>query len=353
MDHERRPSPSRVPPACLLLAGVCLQGCLFSWGGRDAAGEEPRGTGEPYTFLYPTASSRLHLDSTYTVRWQASAAAGVDPVRLRLYRNDTLLGDVHGSLPASGDFAWDLAAARSLGGYATGSGSGYRLRIANASDTSRSAASPAFDLRSDRAGGLALLAPAQGAKVADSILRVAWTVFGDVGDSVGLQLYRGARRVADLGGPVRAAAGGYAWPVDTAAMPPGDGYRVRIFALSDPAIARMGPDFAYDTPFRSGAYAFIRPRAGDVWTAGESVELEWSVTGDPGETTAITLWRDAPREFVRGWTPIGTFETVRAFRAPSDLEDGTYRLRLASLADTALQAFSPAFAIRGGSPPRE
>lgn len=351
MAMSRRKSRLRIPPASLMLAGACLQACLFSWGGKEPGGvTKPQLFPGYYTFLFPTESSRLHLDSIYTVRWQASDSAGDGPVRMYMYRNDSLLGDFHSSLPATGSSDWNLAVTRFLGDHSLGADSGYRFRIVNLADTSRSAFGPRFTLYSDHSGSLELTSPAQGARVEDSILRIAWTVSGDVGDSVGLHLYLDSRMLTTLSKAVSAAAGEFFWTADLETMPTGDTYRIHIFALSNPAIGHMGPAFSIATPVRSGTYEFIRPRDGDVWTAGELVEIEWKVTGDPGTFTGLTLWRDAPREFIREWTPIGTFNAVQELRVPTDLADGSYRLRAASRVDSSLQAFSPAFFIQGGEP---
>jgi hypothetical protein len=61
----------------------------------------------------------------------------------------------------------------------------------------------------------------------------------------------------------------------------------------------------------------------------------------------LTLWRDDPRELIWGWTPIGTSNNQSQLNVPSDLAGGTYRLRIASLADSTLSAFSPPFILQG------
>lgn len=71
---------------------------------------------------------------------------------------------------------------------------------------------------------------------------------------------------------------------------------------------------------------------------------------NPGEYTVLTLWRDTPRERLKEWTAIGTFDSVQVLWAPPEFGNGTYRLRLASLLDSTLYAFSPAFSIQGAVP---
>ena len=61
---------------------------------------------------------------------------------------------------------------------------------------------------------------------------------------------------------------------------------------------------------------------------------------------AFTLWWDNPRRYVVGWTPTGTYNGSGQLNLPENPASGTYRLRFASLADSTLHAFSPAFYIQ-------
>lgn len=354
MSIIRRLFRSNGPLASFLFACYCLQGCLFSWGGQGEGAEISEDEGIPpigrgyYTFDQPIAASRMNLDSTYTVRWRASDSAGQGPVWISLYWNDMPLGLIVGSLKENGSYDWDLSAMQTLGGYLLGSGSGYRLRIVSDADSSKWDFSPGFTLYSDYAGSLRLIAPVQGARImGDSALRIAWTQSGNVGFRIGLQLYRDTSLVHTLDVSVPSAGGEYSWSSIPEWLPSEDGYRIRIFAVSDPSIGEMGPAFTITTPIRTGTYKFLRPRSGDIWLAGELGEVEWNVTGNPGSFSGLTLWRDSPRELVWGWTPGDTHGSPAQLNLPSSLARGTYRMRIASLADTTLFAFSSAFTIQG------
>jgi hypothetical protein len=108
-------------------------------------------------------------------------------------------------------------------------------------------------LYSDYTGSLQLTAPVQGAQVpADSALRIAWTLSGKVGSQVGLQLFRDTLLLQTLDVSVPAAGGEYFWSSIPGWLPSGDGYRIRIFSISDASIVQMGPAFTITVPARTG-----------------------------------------------------------------------------------------------------
>jgi hypothetical protein len=358
MSLSRRLFRAAAPPAAFLFACYGLQGCLFSWGGHGEGAEisveekNPHTGRGYYTFDRPAAATRMHLDSTHTVRWRASDSAVQGPVWLSLYWNEEILVPIQVSLTASGSFDWSPGAMGNLGEYRLGSGSEYRFRIESEADTSKWDFSPRFTLYSNYAGSLQLTVPAQGAQAGgDSALRIAWTLSGEVGSLVGLQLYQDSILVHTIDLSAPAAGGEYSWSAMPEWLRSGSGYRIRIFSMSDASIGQMGPAFTINIPARIGGYEFIRPQAGDIWEAGGVGEVEWKVTGNPGSYSGLTLWRDSPREVVWGWTPGDSHNSVRQVNIPSDLPsdlpNGIYRMRIGSLADTTLFAFSPAFTIQG------
>lgn len=359
MPSSRRPIRPIAPLAAFLLALCCLQGCLFSWGGKDPGGVVPVDGEKPpvgrgyFTISLPNASHRLHLDSIYTVGWRASDSAADGPVRISLFRNDVALGPLLSSLDDSGSFAWDLLGSRSLGDYRLGSGPDYRLRVVSEADSSHWDFSSPFTLYSDYAGSLELTSPGPGAQVrGDSTLRIAWKLSGTIGTRVGLQIHRGTGLVEGFS-PIIAPAGmnEYLWSEIPEWLPSGDDYRIRIFANSDPSIGQLGPAFTLTFPTPNGTYEFLRPGIGDTWLAGQVGEVEWRVTGNPGSTSLLTLWRDSPREYIMGWTPGDTFRASGTLSLPSDLVTGTYRMRISSWIDTTLFAFSQPFNIQEVVPP--
>lgn len=337
-----------------LLACCSLAGCLFSWGGKDAEEDKPDDVKPPavqgyYTIDFPAASSSVNLDSICTLKWRASDSAGNAPVRFFLYRNDSLLGEAAGSLLSSGSAEWDVAATKFLGDYRQGSGSDYRLRIVNYFDSAKWSLGPRFGIHSNYSGSLDIIAPVQGARaLVDSALHIAWSRSGNVGADLGLQLYRGDDWVMNLTTLAPASEGEYSWPEIQGSLPSGDDYRIRLFSMADPSIDRLSPAFTIFSPVRTATYEILLPRSGDIWVGGGYARVDWTVTGNPGSVSVMTLWRDDPREFVMGWTAIDTYHPPEQLNVPADVPGGTYRVRVASLADSTQFGFSPPFIIQGG-----
>jgi hypothetical protein len=232
-------------------------------------------------------------------------------------------------------------------GKIVGPGTGYRLRVVNEADSSKSDFGPLFSLYSEYTGSLVLTAPAAGAQVrGDSGIRIAWTSSGKVGDEVRFALYRDTTMVWDMGIIAPTAEGEYFWSLVPEWLPSGDGYRFRIYSTSNGSIGQMGPAFTLMLPVLYGTYEFVRPRSDDIWVAGGMGDVEWNVTGSPGAATLLTIWRDSPREVVWGWTPGDTHSTKTQVEVPASLAAGTYRMHAGSVADTTLAAFSEPFTIR-------
>lgn len=259
-------------PALACLISALFQGCFPSLGGENEKSPDQAFSGS-YRFEAPAASARLDLDSIYPIRWSAGDAAGSGAVRLSVYRKGAFLGDLSASLPAQGGYAWNLPASRSLGGYRLGSGTGYRLRLANVADSTRQAFSDSFTILSRYSGSLALIAPAEGFRTRiDSALTVSWSSAGDIGGEVGLQLFKDTALVKTFAAPVPAASGTYVWPAAEAPAGPGDDYRIRVFSIADPSIERTGPAFGLAYPL-SGSFAFLRPAEGDTVMADSVIRI--------------------------------------------------------------------------------
>jgi Na+-transporting NADH:ubiquinone oxidoreductase subunit NqrB len=325
-----------------------LQACLFSSGGKRQGGPDPVARGF-YEFGNPASGVSLSLDSTYQVQWTASDSAGTGSVRLSVYQGDVFLGNLSTALPASGVYSWSLSASRSLGGWRLGSGSGYRLRIVNASDSSKWDFSPAFTLISRYNGAISLTAPARGAKAkVDSGLVISWSTSGEIGPYVGLQLYKDTVLARTIVTTLSATLGTYPWTAALSTLGSGDDYHIRIFASYDPSISQMGPAFRISSSW-SGSFSFRYPGEDDTLTAGTVGSAAWTMTGNPGTTAQLSLWRDSAQVSPLVTAYVGTADST-TWSVSAGLTSGRYRLRLTSTSDPAIYAFSPAFYVIGADP---
>jgi hypothetical protein len=330
-----------------LLAALALQGCIFSsHGGGDGAS---RGSGH-YVFYNPTAFSNLSLDSTYQVSWSVADSGSADGVRLSVYKGDDFVGNLGSFLGSARTYVWSLPATRIVGGYRLGSGAGYRLRITDLLDSSKWDFSPSFSIYSSYTGSLALTAPEKGARAKlDSSFRITWTATGNVGSSVGLQLYKDTVLAYTLTTSAFASAGAYTWASLSSPLGSGEDYHIRIFAYADPSISQTGPAFAISSPW-SGSFAFKSPGSGDTLKAGATAKAAWTVSGNPGPSMQLTLWNaDSVQEPGFAYGVPASADSV-FWAPPVGLSSGRYRLRLSSSSDAGLYAFSPYFYVKGSDP---
>jgi hypothetical protein len=299
------------PLACALSWPTLLlfQGCFFSLGGENETAPD-RSLSGYYGFSFPLPSARLDLDSSYPVRWSVSGAAGNGPVRLSVFRGNVFLGNLSTSLASEEGYTWSLPATRSLGDYRLGSGSGYRLRLANIADSARQGFSDSFSIVSRYSGTLALTAPGPGSRARiDSALTLSWSAAGRIGGTVGLQLFKDAVLVRLIADSIPAEAGSYVWPSVSVPAGPGNGYRIRIFAESDPSIDRTG-----------GAFV-LASAASDTSTRGIDPDIYES---DDSLASAKTIGTDGASQ--RRTLPAGDVDLIRFNTAPGKF----YRIGLAA-----------------------
>ena len=329
----------------LSLPLLALQGCIFSSGGNHGQ----QANHGYYSFINPTALSDWSLDSSYQVQWMATGAADSGMAILSLYKDDTLISGLSTYQSVAGSYLWSLSLTRTLSGYRLGSGTGYRLRVANAIDTTQWDFSPTFTIHSAYSGKLELTSPKKGAQAKlDSTLRITWTATGTVGSLVGLQLLKDTALAYSLATSTSATAGSYTVTTLYSSLGSGDDYHIRIYAYSDPSISQTGPAFTISSNY-SGSFEFTSPGANDTLTAGMTAKAVWTVSGNPGDYAQITLWHDSTSIPSFSYS-VSASDNSYFLNIPGGLSSGRYRLRLTSSSDAGIFAFSPAFFVRGADP---
>ncbi len=203
---------------------------------------------------------------------------------------------------------------------------------------------------------------------------IRWTSSGVSGD-IRLVLFDGDRRVDAITTGILATRGEYLWTAGSHAggvAPEGSNYRVRIVVAGGDGI-----DDYSDHPFRlvssttgggdvDAAITVDRPRSGDVFTIGQTTEIQWTSPAaesgvDIGNTVALSaIHLPDQREFMirnfRDNRPGAN--SYRWFIEPPVFHDfaGDFRIRVVS--SSGLRAESPVFRLEstgdeGGShPPR-
>jgi hypothetical protein len=345
----RKPFTKTIMAACAaVLMALYTQGCLFS--------NDKKSTGTPeeafhgfYTVAFPSIQHRLHLDSTYNVVWTASDSVKKDPVVLTLYQGTRLLANLGGFSIATGSYSWSLPLSRSTSGYRFGSGSDYRLKIMSSVDSTKWDYSQPFTVYSDYSGNISVSSPAAGetAKL-DSILAIHWTAGAQAATMVGMQLYKDtvlARTITTSS----ANSGSYTWTSVRSSLGSGDDYHVRVFSMNDPAISGLSAAFRIASMY-SGTITVGSPRAGESLVAGASSQVAWTVTGDPGSTVSIALYRDSTYVSSLSSFSSATEGALSWLVTGGATTSSKYRIKVTSDADQGIYGYSEYFTITGLAP---
>lgn len=336
----------------VLFASLCfllgLQGCKL-FGSDDNKPETQTPTYRGYfRIASPVAGDRLKLDSNQTLLWAPSDSVLESNVRISLFKDDKLVATLVSSATNSGAYIWRPITSSASSGYRWGSGDNYRIRIASTVDTSLWDMSGAFSLGSQYSGSVAVTSPAAGAQVRmDSTYAIRWETSGEVGTYFGIQVYKDTLLLTTLTSLAQ-PSGYYLWSSISAYLSSygsGGDYRIRVFSVSNPAIANYSSPFSIVSSY-SGGFKVNAPEAGDTLTAGVSSTVSWSATGNPGTGARITLWRDSVQTSTLSSSNL-TSGSLTFTPSISLVSSNRYRIRVASISDPGIFAYSGYFRISG------
>jgi hypothetical protein len=330
-----------------ILAALVLQACGLVGNDSDAPGG---GTSRGFFDISaPGRLGALHLDSTYRVDWVPSPEAEGGTVRIALYREDDFRVQASASAGNSGTFTLSLPSLRIQSAYRIGSGSRYRLRISSVSDTGKWDFSPYFTLYSDYSGSIGVTTPEDGSVARlDSSLSIRWSRSGKAGTYAGIQLFKDTSLVLTVT-TTASENGFYSWPRVQTSQGSGEGYRIRVFSVSDPAISGMSEPFRIASSY-DGTLSVTDPGSGDTLTAGSYAHIGWDVDGNAGNYASLHLYRDSVLvRSISGSVSLAS-DSMTWMVTPGLASGSRYRARMTSLSDAGIHAFSEYFSIRGVDP---
>lgn len=339
-------------PACTFAVFVAALFALFTQGCKLTEGD---GNGDPnapvfhgyFTVSFPTFYSRLNLDSIYQVLWSPSDSVADDEVNIALYRDGKFLAPLTSATLNNGNYSWSLPFTRSNSGYKVGSGSSYRLKFTSVSDTSKWDFSQAFSIYSRYTGILSMTAPAANAEAKiDSSLAIRWQATGDIGSSVGIQLYKDTVLVATVAS-YAANSGYYQWSRVTTPLGSGNDYHIRVFSAYDPSIASVSPAFRISSGYLGG-FEVTFPRAGDTIVAGQYSKVTWKVAGNPGSSFSVMLYRDSTLVSYISYEVSG--DSVTLYGNAGLATSSRYRIKIVSVSDPGIFSYSGFFTVKGTDP---
>ncbi|MDB5049444.1 MAG: hypothetical protein JWO30_2515 [Fibrobacteres bacterium] len=331
-----------------VLIAVSIQGCLFS-SDKSATGV-PGDTYHGYYFVSsPSAVSRLFLDSTYKVDWSVSDSLVSSAVVISLYQGSRMLATL-ANLPAgSTTYSWNVPLAKSTSGYLFGSGSGYRLRFTCAADTAKWDYSQSFSVYSSYTGSLAVTSPAADAEVKmDSAYAIQWKSTGAIGTSVGIQLYKDTSLSRSIT-TFSSNTGSYTWSGTKSTQGSGNDFHIRVYSAVDPGISALSPAFRIASTY-NGSITVGFPRSGDTLIAGVASKTTWTVTGNLGTYVSIALYRDSTLVSNVSSSALATSDSTNWSVAGGIPTSSRYRIKLASVSDPGIFAYSAYFSVKGTDP---
>lgn len=331
-----------------LLIPLLFQNC-GTLGGESGGKPPQTKTKGWFAISSPTNGHRLNLDSTYRVVWTPSDSAIGGNVRISLYQEEKFIVNLSTSAANNGSYSWNLPTTRSQSGYKFGTGSNYRLKIANSVDSIKWDFSQFFKVYSNYSGSLSLIAPTENTQVIlDSALAIRWTSTGSPGSSVGILLFKDIISVATIS-PSVSNSGFYAWPRVTKTLKPASDYRIRVISNSDPSISGLSLPFRISSSF-NGGFQISKPGSGDTLLAGASTKIVWHVSGNPGVYASLNLYRDSIHVRTISSSVLAASDSL-VWPIPLGLSTGSgYRIKITSQSDTGVSSFSVAFFVKGSTP---
>lgn len=295
----------------------------------------------------PTAAENgiLDLDSAYEIAWTKGDAATAPAVDIFLYQGDSLIARIAANQPTAAGSYKPLTFGKGL----IGSGQRYRIKIAGSlPDTAQHDFGPYFSVSSRYKGAILFSSPKAGASVTfDSALSISWTHTGEVGSSLTAELHKGGTKVALIATDLP-DSGSYTWPHASSPLGSGSDYAIKLTSYQDPSVSAFSPAFEIQSRFK-GSLTVSSPKAGDIFVIAKtaSVPIAWTLDGSPGTEFALYLYRDTAQvRFITN--DAGVSPRTYSWSGFSGVESSPgYRIKIVSLNDPSIFAFSGAFTFQG------
>ncbi|MFH2055331.1 MAG: Ser-Thr-rich GPI-anchored membrane family protein [bacterium] len=278
----------------------------------------------------PTVGQECALDSSVTITWSSSGAAG--NVNILLYKGAVQQCVIASGTANDGNHPWTVNHCGS------GEDTDYRIRVIDAVDGGCWDFSDYFSIVS--LCSLEVTSPSAGADLeADSSIAITWNSIAG-GSNVNIFLYKGVAVQCTLA-VATPDDGSFNWNVDECGGDNGSDYRIKIENADDPTCFDFGGDFTITVPCEITVTA---PLISDDWLVGASETIIWS-SGGAGSEVALALYQGST------WIcDIDTMTDNDGSFAWTVTECGNggaadYRVKVTSRADTDCFDYSELFTI--------
>ncbi len=199
--------------------------------------------GGKYVYLsYPYSSSTLEPGKSYNIRWSDNFS---DNVRLELYKGSSFKQTISSSTSSDGSYYWTVPTSLS-------SGSDYKLKIRNASDSRVYDFSDTFKIQPSKKVDLtypyssSILEPGKS-------YNIRWT--DNFSDNVKLELYKGSSLKQTISSSTY-SDGSYYWTVPTS-LSSGSDYKLKIRNASDSSVYDYSSSFSIKSKWPPTNYKYL------------------------------------------------------------------------------------------------
>jgi len=283
--------------------------------------------GGQLTLTSPNGGEEWYPGATVDITWLTQGAVGAN-VKLRLCDGGDCSRWIRGSTPNDGAFTWTVPCDLPTGcDYTVKVYSATVLCLQDLSDASFCVLDPAC-----------VGSPNGGEEwIQGSRQTITWdpVCFGPLQDLVKVKLFRGCAFV-DWIRTATLNDGEFEWTVPCA-LAPGDDYRVKVYAVSDSALA----DYSDDAFTVVAPACLTAPNGGEAWIRGS----EQSITWDPAcfdvseDAVKLKLFRDC---VFLAWIAAATDNDGEfPWTVPCDLDPGDgYYVKIYAVSDFSLLDFS-------------
>lgn len=283
-----------------------------------------------FTAIAPTSGSDWPFDADRTITW-TSANAGVN-VKIDLFKGASLQGAISASTANDNSHSWQVD---DFGG---GTASDYRIRVADAADTSCNALSDYFTI--SLPCSLEVTNPTAASEwYKDSTLTITWNS-SDAGANCRIFLYKDVDSIRTIAATT-ANDGSFDWTVNDFGFGGDTDYSIKILDAVDGNCIDFSPTFTIVDPC---SLQVSSPTSGSEWLLDSTLTIEWT-SQFAGSQVRILLYQDS--DSLCAITPLtsndGSFDwTV------DDCGNGSatdYRIKIVSASDGTCFDFSDFFTI--------
>ena len=167
------------------------------------------------------------------------------------------------------------------------------------------------------------------------------------GSSVQVALYKGEqqRQIIASTSYISGAINACYWDLSDSMLDTGSDYRIRVASTTDTAQNDFSSYFTISRGYY-GTITVVLPYATSIWTIGNNATIDWDYTGKIGSYVSLALYLDSTRiSTISTSTSAYSYSNSYSFSTAAG-SGSRYRVKVTSLADTTIYAYSAYFTVR-------